>query len=468
MKSFLAIILLLALAATVRAGNVQMKIDPASVTWNDATGVMTVKLIFSNSGGQTTAVTAFGSEMYLTGSNGATFTPSTGLLGASTAKMVSLAGAAGYAWSTFNQSVVGGAGAMTPGSGGTIFDHSSSTSVSISGVAAGAMTALYAFHYSGSHNAFTQVYAWVVCDDQGRAYDAGDPTSWAYLNAPDGASGHAVQVTNQGVNLAPDSGSETVFPAPGGTIILSNSGPYLYGQVITATASAHAGYFFAGWSVTGSSTLSNSAAISTSLTVYDNFTLTASFTQGTLTISAWTSTTWVYQNTSVTTRDRHVVALTVSVTADNWGNSAYTTTVTQSGSGVVTPTAVWTAGTLVTPTASGSWSGLTGYLVGGRVNGAVTSAGNLALTGSCTVHVVVTGNVGGSASADVTILVRPLGDIAGLAQVNSSGLTILDKRLNDFGIAPQTDADCDLSGDGHVTAVDRVLLNLILHGLPVP
>jgi hypothetical protein len=77
------------------------------------------------------------------------------------------------------------------------------------------------------------------------------------------------------VPLTSYSGTET---GSGGTINLSNSGPYTYGQVITVTASAQAGYLFSGWSVTGASTLSNSTALSTSLTVYDNFTLTANFT----------------------------------------------------------------------------------------------------------------------------------------------------------------------------------------------
>jgi len=44
------------------------------------------------------------------------------------------------------------------------------------------------------------------------------------------------------------SGTETVT---GGTISLSSGGPYVYGQVITVTASAQAGYLFRGWSVTG-------------------------------------------------------------------------------------------------------------------------------------------------------------------------------------------------------------------------
>jgi len=131
---------------------------------------------------------------------------------------------------------------------------------------------------------------------------------------------------------------------------------------------------------------------------------------------------------------------------------------------VVTPTGNWTSGTLVTPTLSASWAGLAGYLVGGRVNGAVLSPGNLALTGSCTVHVVVTGDIGGSASADVTILVRPLGDLDGSGQVDQTDLAILNACLNAFDLSPRT----DLSGDGVVTTADRVLLNKIINDLMLP
>jgi uncharacterized repeat protein (TIGR02543 family) len=264
------------------------------------------------------------------------------------------------------------------------------------------------------------------------------------------------------------SGTEAVT---GGTISLSSSGPYVYGQVITATETASAGYAFAGWSVTGPSTLSSSSAVTTSLTVYDSFTLTANFRQETFSVTALTSTTWVYQNTPLSTQDRHVLALTVSVMQDTWGNSGYTTTVTQSGSGVVTPVASWTSGTTVTPTLSASWAGLSGYLVGGRVNGVVNGAANLALTGSCLVTVSVVGNVSGPtnpATATVTIVVRPLGDIDGSGQLGGQDLTILNTRLNGLGIAPQTDADCDLSGDGRVTTADRVILYIIRNDQPVP
>ena len=204
------------------------------------------------------------------------------------------------------------------------------------------------------------------------------------------------------------------------------------------------------------------------MTVYGVFTLTANFTRGAmLSITATMPSKWVYQNTPGTTLDRHVLALTVSVTQDLWGNSAYITTVTQSGPGVVTPTASWTSGTTVTPAASAWWAGLSGYLVGGRVSGTVTSPGNLALTGSCTVHVVVTGNVGGSASTDVTITVRPLGDITGDLLVNGTDRSYLQGKLN--GLSPPADPLAfDLDGDGSVTTADQVLLYRVLNGLPVP
>jgi len=54
------------------------------------------------------------------------------------------------------------------------------------------------------------------------------------------------------------------------------------------------------------------------------------------------------------------------------------------------------------------------------------------------------------------------------SQVNPSDLTILNGRLNGLSVAPYTDADCDLTGDGFVTAADRVLLRRILNGSAAP
>jgi len=194
----------------------------------------------------------------------------------------------------------------------------------------------------------------------------------------------------------------------------------------------------------------------------------------TMSVAAYTSTTWVYQNTPVTTLDRHAVALTVSV-ADTWGNSTYTVSLDQTGPGVVTPTQSWVYGRTVTPTGNAEvvWtvsagSTFSGGLVGGRVSGPVNGAANLALTGSSTVTVKVAGNVGGTASATVKITVRPLGGLDSSGPAGANDRTILNKCLNDLAIAPQTDSDCDLTGDLDVTTADRVLLNKIVNGLAVP
>jgi alpha-tubulin suppressor-like RCC1 family protein/subtilisin family serine protease len=255
----------------------------------------------------------------------------------------------------------------------------------------------------------------------------------------------------------------------GGTIQLTSSGPYHYGDVVRVTASANPGYAFAGWSCAGC-TLVSPTASQTTLTVLGNWTLTADFNQETLTIAASTPSNWVYQNTPATTKDRHCLPLAITITADTWGNSFYTAAITQSGPGLVRPSTTFVdpAGCgVVTDTASLSFTGSTAvlYLVGGRRSDGVTGAG------SCTVTICVTGDQSGlsnPATTSVTITVRPLGDITGAGRADQTDLTILNNRLKAFNIAPQTNADCALTGDGHVTTADRVLLNRILNGLPVP
>ena len=337
------------------------------------------------------------------------------------------------------------------------------------------------------------------------------PTTWVHQNAPATTkdrhvvalttsvttdtwsnNNHTATQSGPGVVASTNAASSPVFgrvteslytqvsPSGAGIVTVTSTQTqppgYIPLSVVGITASANPGYTFSNWTLTTAGQgglISSVSSSSTSLTIpQGGSTLTAFFTPS-LSITAYTSTTWVYQNTPATTKDRHVVALTVRVTTDTWSNNNYTVTVTLAGSGVVTPTQTWTSGTLVAPTATASWTvsagnDLSGYLVGGRVNGPVTGTANMNLTGSCAVAVTVVGDVGGSATATVTITVRPLGDIDGSGLVDRNDLAILNNRLNAFAIAPQTDADCELSGDGHVTAADRVLLNRILNDLPVP
>jgi uncharacterized repeat protein (TIGR03803 family) len=222
----------------------------------------------------------------------------------------------------------------------------------------------------------------------------------------------------------------SVNQTPGGTVTVSPSqATYSPSTVLTISASANPGYRFVSWSVTGGS-VANAGSATTSLTITDNCTLSASYMAKTLSVTAATATTWVYQNTPSVTRDRHVLALTVSVTADTWGNSSYTVSVDQVGPGVVTPTNAWTFNSNVTPTGRAEvvWSGaanaLSGYLVGGRVQGTVlglTNSVNVTVIGSCTVTVKVAGNLGGTASVTLpAITVRALGDIAGTGSFTSA------------------------------------------------
>jgi hypothetical protein len=92
------------------------------------------------------------------------------------------------------------------------------------------------------------------------------------------------------------------------------------------------------------------------------------------------------------------------------------------------------------------------------------------LTGSSTIYVAVMGDVSGPdnvATAQVVITVRPLGDITGDQLVNGRDRSFLQGKLN--GQSPPADPLAfDLDGDGSATTADRVLLTLILNGLPVP
>jgi len=209
------------------------------------------------------------------------------------------------------------------------------------------------------------------------------------------------------------------------------------------------------------------------------FTITAP--AGTLSITAYTSTTWVYQNTPVTTQDRHQISLTVSAT-DTWPNNTYTVTIAQTGPGVVTPTRTWIAGTTLTPTglAPVVWTvpastTFSGYLVGGRVSGTVNGAPNIKLTGSCALTITVQGDQSGPANlatAQATITVRPLGAISGGSTVSpTNDKKWLNGRLN--GQAPYTSYDSNIYNlDGHSGATSpnqkTKVLNLVLNGTIVP
>lgn len=265
----------------------------------------------------------------------------------------------------------------------------------------------------------------------------------------------------------------SVTPTTSGSVFVTPSlASYTPGTPVQIVATPSFGYVFAGWFV-NSGTLLNYLAPTTTLDVTGGCVLTASFVPATLSVTASASANWVYQNTPVTTADRHQVALTLSVT-DTWGNHSYTVTVVQDGAaGVVTPTASWSSGTLVTPTGSSPvvWTvsaaaEISAWLVGGR-----RQSDGYADTGPCTVTIQLVGDVTPAqnvASAQLVLTVCPLGDINGDGDLTTADRVQLRQYLNGLPAPGLTAANFRLDGDAAVTAADLALLNSILNNLPVP
>ncbi len=401
------------------------------------------------------------------------------------------------------QVVIGGygykRGALTTNGGGYLW-----TSVGSGVLQWGTNTITYnmynylydSFEPYGSSKA-TPYEAGLACGDSGGGWFYLNPSTgrWTVAALSDGVTTNGASMfsppdTNDAVGVpgvaiwasgiitawAAQSKTVTVNQTAGGTVSVSpNQASYTTGAVVTITAAPAAGYKFNGWNVTGGTVSGNTGT--DTLTINGNVTLSANFTAETLTITAYTSTTWVYQNTPVTTQDRHAVALTINAT-DTWGNTAYSVTVTQTGPGVVTPTLTQTNSTtteLVPPTdaAPVSWtvpaaSQMTAYLVGGRVKGTVDDLSNIALTGLCTVTVTVAGDVGGSATATATVQVRPLGDTNNAGTVNSRSICMIVGWLNGAfaGFDPEL---FDIDGSGHNKNTQQITFLVgILNGNVIP
>jgi hypothetical protein len=151
---------------------------------------------------------------------------------------------------------------------------------------------------------------------------------------------------------------------------------------------------------------------------------------------------WTYQNTELATEDRHKVALGVSVSNDWNGNSTYYVTVTKTGGA---------GDVVVQPTADP----LVVNLLGGR-----RGTGGV---GPVELNVYVAGDVGGAASANTSVVVRPLGDMDGSGDVDALDKQQMNKRLNgvETGLP---DRAFDLTGADGINAVDKQLMNIIMNG----
>jgi hypothetical protein len=166
------------------------------------------------------------------------------------------------------------------------------------------------------------------------------------------------------------------------------------------------------------------------------------------TLSISTDWAWMYQNAASTTGGRNKSVLTLTVTSDPYGNTTYTTSVTQNASSAGKVTIESTANPMV-------WN-----LKGGDAN--TDPVGNVNLDIACT------GNQhGGTRNTTWSVTVRKLGDVDGGGTVNATDKLNFNKRLN--GIATGFADRCyDLTGDGVINATDKLTMNRALNGIPIP
>lgn len=166
-----------------------------------------------------------------------------------------------------------------------------------------------------------------------------------------------------------------------------------------------------------------------------------------LAIEATTSMDFVYQN-ALATDDQHRVALSVRIVEDESPNTEYGVTVERlEGPGQAT----------VIDDPQGD--PLLKYLVGSRRNGGLDA-------GLSRWRVTVTGNAGGSASAEFDLHVRLLGDVNGNGLVEPNDKSALNNRIN--GVITTGDFESfDINGDGLVEPADQSLLNNLLNGVPI-
>lgn len=267
----------------------------------------------------------------------------------------------------------------------------------------------------------------------------------------------------------------------GSGVVTPTNGSYISGTVVPMTATANTGWSFTGWSGALSTT-----ANPTALTMDNNKTITATFTQDHYTLITATVGSGAIQiipqqanylygtvvtatataNSGATfsgwqgaaTGSSNPVTLTITsnqmLTATFTANPFYTLTVNVVGSGIVTPTtSSYLAGTIVpiTATANSGWgfSGWSGDLSGTTNPTSITLDGNKTITATFTA-------------------VAPPGDINGDTAVN-----VLDLQATINMIMHDTQPDttlfdlawwqhADLNTDGEWNVLDlQLLINLI-------
>ena len=173
-----------------------------------------------------------------------------------------------------------------------------------------------------------------------------------------------------------------------------------------------------------------------------------------LAIAAAADFDWVYQNPAAGDAV-HKTVLTVTVLQGLLADETYEVTLREAGGDL----ARFLANQPVTLGPGGTQSI---DLFGGRIGDPAATAGQV------TMAVTVTGRIHGqSATAEVPLRLRMLGDIDGSDTVDAADKLEMNKSLNGLatlpGIGPR---DLDLTGDGAVNAEDKLRINRFLNGLP--
>lgn len=158
---------------------------------------------------------------------------------------------------------------------------------------------------------------------------------------------------------------------------------------------------------------------------------------------------WVYQNTEITTADRHKTTLTFAFPGNIIPNTDYTVTITQTG------------GTGEFSVEDDPSDPLTKYLVGSRRTDGSEN------TGTAEFEVIIEGDVGGTVIiTGLTLNVRRLGDVDGNGFVELTDKTALINKLNSIPVA-MPDKAFDIDGNGAIEPTDLSILNNILDGIPI-
>ena len=162
---------------------------------------------------------------------------------------------------------------------------------------------------------------------------------------------------------------------------------------------------------------------------------------------------WVYQNTPVTTLDRHLCRLTLNVTEDSAGPQNYMPLVGERGGGNNV--------TIQSTAAALEWN-----IVGGRMGSSTP--------GPVTLDVFLRGATSGAgAPAAAALTLRLLGNIDGVGDVNGDDKAQMNRRLNSLSVS-YPDRAFNLNGDTEEDGVtpridgdDKAVMNRLLNSLTI-